>query len=180
MTGYCRPPAPGATWFFTANLAQRGANALLIERIDLLRKTVAAVKARHPFRIVAMVVLPDHLHAVWTLPPGDLDIGKRWGLIKAGFARRLPRGEPRSASRNLRGERGISQRRFWDHLIRDEADLAAHCDYVHYNPVKHGLVAAARDWPYSSFHRCVRNGIYADGWGIARDLGVRAFGEQRG
>lgn len=180
MTAYRRPHQPGATWFFTANLAERNGNHLLTEQIQLLRETVAKVKARHPFQIEAMVVLPDHLHAIWTLPAGDTRIGMRWGLIKSAFARRLPRGEPRSTSRKHRGERGIWQRRFWDHLIRDEADLAAHHDYVHFNPVKHGLVTAAKDWPYSSFHRCVRDGIYADGWGIARDLGTRAFGERRG
>ena len=150
---------------------------MLIEQIQLLRETVAKVKARHPFQIEAMVVLPDHLHAVWTLPAGDTRIGMRWGLIKSAFARRLPRGELRSISRMLRGERGIWQRRYWDHLIRDEADLAAHCDYVHYNPVKHGLVSAAKEWPYSSFHRRVRDGLYPEDWGAARDIGTGAFGE---
>lgn len=177
MTAYRRPSTPGATWFFTVNLAQRKDNRLLTEQIDLLRKAVAAVKARQPFRIVAMTVMPDHLHAVWTLPPGDSRIGLRWGLIKAGFARRLPRCEARSSSRCQRGERGIWQRRYWDHLIRDEADLAAHCDYVHYNPVKHGLAQAAKDWPHSSFHRWVREGRYAAGWGMAREVGTRRFGE---
>lgn len=177
MTRYRRPFAPGATWFFTTNLALRGDNRLLIERVELLRSVISAVKTRHPFRIEAMVVLPDHLHAVWTLPPDDTGIGLRWGLIKAGFARRLPRLERRSTSRSGRGERGIWQRRFWDHLIRDQADLNAHCDYIHYNPVKHGLVMAAKDWPYSSFHRYVRSGVYPIDWGVARDFGRRSFGE---
>ncbi|UHQ22929.1 transposase [Lysobacter sp. 5GHs7-4] len=177
MTAYRRPHASGATWFFTTNLAQRGGNRLLVEQIGLLRETVARVRCRHPFRIDAMVVLPDHLHAIWTLPPGDSRIGTRWGLIKADFARRLPHGEQRSNSRLLRGERGIWQRRYWDHLIRDATDLAAHCDYVHYNPVKHGLVTAAKEWPYSSFHRYVSDGRYAKDWGVAAYAGTRDFGE---
>lgn len=177
MTAYRRPRVTGATWFFTANLAQRDGNRLLVDQVALLRDTVARVRSRHPFRIDAMVVLPDHLHAIWTLPSGDTRIGMRWGLIKAGFARRLPRGEHRSTSRSLRGERGIWQRRYWDHLIRDADDLAAHCDYVHYNPVKHGLVTTAKEWPYSSFHRCVSDGIYAQDWGVVPDTGTRAFGE---
>ena len=102
-----------------------------------------------------MVVLPEHLHAIWPLPPGDKDIDLRWGLVESRFSRAIPAGEYRRESRVSRGERGIWQRRFWAHQIRDEADLAAHIDY---NPVKHGWVTRIRDWPHSTFHRYVENG----------------------
>ncbi|MEZ5468290.1 MAG: transposase [Lysobacterales bacterium] len=125
----------GATWFFTVNLLQRRANSLLVDRIDDLRNSIRHVKATWPLRIDAMVVLPEHLHAIWTLPPGDKSLGLRWGLIKSRFSRAIPTGEFLRESRVPRGERGIWQRRFWEHQIRDEADLAAQIDYIHYNPV---------------------------------------------
>ena len=111
-----------------------------------------------------MVVLPDHTHAVWTLPPEDSDCSTRWKAIKIAFAKTLPKTERRSAVRPAKGERGIWQRRFWEHTIRDERDYAAHADYVHINPVKHGLVKRVVDWPHSSFHRLVRQGIYEARW----------------
>ena len=123
---YRRALIPGASYFFTVNLADRSAR-LLVERIADLREVVRDVRRAHPFEIVAWVVLPDHLHAVWTLPDGDADYATRWGLIKAGFSRRIPKGERIRASRARKGERGIWQRRFWEHLIRDDRDLAATC-----------------------------------------------------
>jgi putative transposase len=105
-------------------------------------------------------VLPDHLHAIWNLPPGDCDFSTRWRLIKNRFARALPRRERLSAVRVARNERGIWQRRFWEHLIRDEADYARHVEYSYINPLKHWLVTRVRDWPYSSFHRDVRAGLF--------------------
>ena len=113
----------------------------------------------------AVVILPDHLHCVWRLPDGDADYSTRWSLIKATFSRSLARGERRSASRIKRGERGIWQRRFWEHCLRDENDYARHVDYIHWNPVKHGHVDRATDWAYSSFHRYVARGVYASDWG---------------
>lgn len=111
-----------------------------------------------------MVVLPDHLHAVWTLPDDDPDISKRWYLIKLGFTRRLSaRGIDLPRGRRV-GERALWQRRFWEHLIRDDDDFARHVDYCHINPMKHGLVTRVADWPHSSFHRAVRDGIYAPDW----------------
>jgi putative transposase len=110
------------------------------------------------------------MHAVWTLPVGDSDYSGRWKAIKIAFAKALPKTERLSAVRSARGERGIWQRRFWEHTIRDEMDYAAHVDYVHINPVKHGLVACVRDWPHSSFHRCVAHGIYSPAWA---GLGVK-------
>ncbi|MBK1700402.1 REP-associated tyrosine transposase [Thiococcus pfennigii] len=164
MTDYRRLRIPGATWFFTVNLARRHDQRLLVEQIAVLGEVFRAVKAAHPFRIEAICVLPDHLHCIWTLPAGDSAYATRWALIKAGFSRALPAGEPRSQSRAKRGERGIWQRRFWEHAIRDERDLARHIDYIHWNPVKHGWVPRVGDWPHSSFHAYVRRGRYPADW----------------
>jgi REP-associated tyrosine transposase len=174
MTNYRRAHTPGATWFFTVTLAERHGNRLLVDHIDRLRQTVLDVKRRHPFRIDALVVLPDHLHCLWTLPPGETDYGTRWGLIKAGFSRGIAAGEALSASRSKRGERGLWQRRFWEHLIRDDADFARHADYIHWNPVKHGHVGRVADWPYSTFHAWVARGVYAADWGGGDDVELAA------
>ncbi len=177
MTEYRRPNTPGATWFFTVNLAERHGNRLLVDHIDALRAAFSLVKSRHPFRIDAMVVLPEHLHALWTLPADDCNFGLRWGLIKAAFSRSIPAGERRGNSRILRGERGIWQRRFWEHQIRDDRDFATHADYLHYNPVKHGLVARVVDWPHSTFHRFVERGVYSRDWGVGNAANGLRFGE---
>ena len=132
MPDYRRWRVAGGTYFFTVKLLNRKLG-LLVEHIDLLREAVHKVKVMHPFEIDAMVILPGHLHAVWTLPLDDADYATRWGLIKAGFSRRLPAGEQRNRSRIAKGERGIWQRRYWEHLIRDERDYAHHVDYCHYN-----------------------------------------------
>ena len=164
MTAYRRANIEGGTYFFTVNCIQRRGNHLLVENIELLRGIVRKVKTRHPFEIDAMVVLPEHIHCIWTLPPGDADAGMRWGLIKAGFSRAIAGCEPRSESRIKRRERGIWQRRYWEHLIRNEEDFTRHVDYIHWNPVKHGWVERVRDWPFSSFHRYVHRGIYPEDW----------------
>jgi putative transposase len=155
---------PGGTYFFTVNLLQRRNNELLIGHIDLLREAVARVRRRYPFLIHAWAVLPDHLHCVIELPPGDSDYPLRWRLIKMAFSKSLPDKEPRSRGRRLRGERGIWQRRYWEHLIRDEDDFQAHLDYVHVNPLKHGLVSHVASWRYSTFHRYVDEGVYPKDW----------------
>ena len=155
---------PGGTYFFTVNLLQRQQNNLLVRNIDNLRKVVHDVRARYTFAIHGWVVLPDHIHCLLTLPEGDANSALRWRLIKGGFSKTIPRAEARSQSRTNRGERGIWQRRYWEHLIRDEKDFAAHMDYIHINPVKHGLVARVVDWPYSTFHRLVERGIYDRSW----------------
>jgi putative transposase len=160
---YRRSDVAGGTWFFTVNLHDRQSR-LLLEHVDTLRGVVRSVRQAHPFEIVAMVVLPDHLHAIWRLPEGDADYPMRWSLIKAGFSRRLPKQGEVSPSRMLKRERGIWQRRYWEHQIRDEADLAAHIDYIHFNPVKHGHVKNAMDWPHSSLHRFVATGQLPDDW----------------
>ncbi|HUI97478.1 MAG TPA: transposase [Xanthobacteraceae bacterium] len=128
------------------------------------------------------MILSEHLHNVWTLPDGDCDYGARWRLIKSTFSRALPGGEPISASRAERGERGIWQRRYWEPTLRDEGDFARHVDYIHFNPVKHRHVTRVRDWPHSSFHRLVRLGTYPEDWGgDVADLGFAdgsKFGER--
>ena len=160
MTEYRRFKYPGATWFFTVNLTERQNNRLLIDPIDLLRAAFTYVKNKHPYKIDAIVILPEHLHCILTLPEGDGNFSTRWGLIKAYFSRNIEKGERISKSRVKRGERGLWQRRFWEHLIRDEIDYQQHIDYIHWNPVKHGWVQYVKDWPHSSFHRYVNQGIY--------------------
>jgi putative transposase len=163
MPDYRRNFVPGGTYFFTVALLERKRD-LLVAEIELLRDAVRRVKRLYPFDIVAWVVLPDHLHCIWTLPDGDSDYPTRWRLIKLLFAKGLPKVERRSAIRKKRGERGIWHRRYWEHTIRDERDLNNHIDYVHWNPVKHGLVSAVKDWPYSTFHRYVHAGILPSNW----------------
>jgi putative transposase len=177
MTAYRRSIIPGATYFFTVTLAGRRL-ALLIDHIEPLRAAFREVRRLHPFTIEAVVVLPDHLHAIWALPEGDSDFATRWSLIKAGFSRALPRGEPISESRRRRRERGIWQRRYWEHTIRDENDFARHFDYIHFNPVKHGYVENVADWPCSSFHRIVRQGLYPANWGIGTTDAGGDYGER--
>ncbi|MGH8192168.1 MAG: REP-associated tyrosine transposase [Rhodanobacteraceae bacterium] len=166
---YRRAKTPGGTYFFTVNLADRS-RRLLVERVDTLREVVREVRRRHPFEIVAWVVLPDHIHAIWKLPPDEADFSTRWLLIKAGFSRHIAPTEHINVSRATRGERGIWQRRFWEHLICDENDLARHVDYVHINPVKHGHASKASDWPWSSIHRYIRNGTLGSDWAAEPDV----------
>ena len=169
MPNYRRAWCPGGTYFFTVNLLKRHNNELLIKHINLLRESVRSVKQRHPFTIHGWVVLPDHLHCVIELPENDIDFSIRWRLIKMGFSKGMPVIEERSSVRRQRGERGIWQRRFWEHLIRDESDYRAHMDYIHINPVKHDLVDFVRDWPYSTFHRLVNQGVYESDWAGGRE-----------
>ena len=165
MTEYRRTYIPGASWFFTVNLAERKGNRLLLDQIDLLREAFEQTKQRRPFRMDAVVILPDHLHCIWSLPPGDADFSGRWNMLKGHFSRCIEKGERISVSRKSRRERGIWQRRFWEHLLRDQTDFTRHVDYIHWNPVKHGWVDKVSDWPHSSFHRYVEQGIYTENWG---------------
>jgi putative transposase len=176
MPEYRRTRIEGGTYFFTLALADRRSD-LLVKEVDALRASVSRARALYPFNIDAWAVLPDHLHAVWTLPADDADFSTRWTLIKRGFSARIAAGESRSASRIAKGERGIWQRRFWEHTIRDEADFRRHVDYVHFNPVKHGLVGNAWDWPFSSFRRAVARGDYPADWGGAGEV-AGEFGER--
>ena len=164
MSNYRRAWCPGGTYFFTVNLLQRSDNDLLVRHIDLFRDAVRTIRLAHPFTIHAWVVLPEHMHCVIELPKGDADFAVRWRLIKIRLSKSLPAQEWRSATRLRRGERGIWQRRYWEHLIRDDQDFAAHMDYVHVNPLKHGLVKRVGDWPFSTFHHLVAQGVYPADW----------------
>jgi putative transposase len=177
MTNYHRNFVAGGSFFFTVNLADRR-QRLLTERIDLLRRAFKDVRRQHPFTIEAIVVLPEHLHTIWTLPEGDADFALRWRRIKSAFARQLPGGESVSPSRAGKGERGIWQRRYWEHTLRDEEDLVRHADYIHFNPVRHGYVKRVKDWPYSSFHRMVRLGLYPEDWAGDQAISDQPFGER--
>ena len=136
------------------------------------------VKHAHPFSILAMVVLPEHLHAVWRLPPGDADFALRWSLIKAGFSRRQEKHEHIRASRQVKRERGIWQRRYWEHQIRDETDLARHVDYIHFNPVKHGWAKRPADWPHSTLHGYIERGMARSDWGGQMGDEAGGYGER--
>ncbi len=175
---YRRADIKGGTYFFTVNLAERK-NTLLVDEIDKLRNIMNKVKKQHPYRLDAMVVLPDHLHAIWTLPVDDNNFVTRWMLIKSGFSRQIAKEERVNKSRKTKGERGIWQRRYWEHLIRDEYDYEKHVDYIHYNPVKHGHVERAVDWPYSSIHEYISKGMLNRDWGHSEgSLNGKMYGEK--
>ncbi|MDB5802611.1 MAG: transposase [Rhodocyclales bacterium] len=168
MSNYRRSNVTGATFFFTVVMHRR--QRILTDEAmrHALRDAVQRVRDRYPFSVDAWVLLPDHLHCIWTLPPGDADFGQRWSWIKRLVTRvvaaQYERLDWRNASRITRRESTIWQRRFWEHQIRDDADYAAHMDYAHFNPVKHGLVCSVADWPHSTFHRLVREGVYPADW----------------
>jgi putative transposase len=163
MPEYRRIRVAGGTYFFTVKLRDPKSR-LLVEQVAALRAAFRAVMTAHPFTIDAIVIMPNHLHALWTLPPGDSDYSTRWRQIKTVFSRAIAKGEQVSASRRAKGERGIWQRRFWEHTIRDQRGFNHRFHYIHGNPVKHGYVKRPGDWPYSSFHRAVRQGIYPADW----------------
>lgn len=163
MTNYRRSWIPGGTYFFTVNLADRRQDQLVRHHAQL-RDAFRLVMVARPFVIDAIVVLPEHLHAIWTLPPDDTDYATRWRLIKTRFSRGLPKTERRTQSRIAKGERGIWQRRYWEHEIRDAEDMQRHVDYIHYNPVKHGYVERPIEWPHSSFHRFLARGDLPADW----------------
>jgi putative transposase len=149
----------------------------LVTQIDALRSAVRQARLRAPFHIDAWVVLPDQMHCLWTLPEGDAIFPGRWRAIKTAFSKSVPTGEPRLPVISSRGERGIWQRRFWEHTIRNDQDFASHMDYTHFNPVKHGLVEHPADWLHSSFRRCMASGLYpAGGWAVATSRERRGSG----
>ena len=176
MVFYRRNRIAGGTYFFTVTLRDRR-STLLVDRIDDLRHALRTVKRERPFRLEATVILPDHLHAIWTLPEGDDDYSGRWRTIKAQFTR-LTGATGIGLTRNGKGEYDLWQRRFWEHTIRNERDLRAHVDYIHFNPVKHGCVKRVQDWPHSTFHRYVRAGLYPIDWAGGDAMNTDgAFGE---
>lgn len=157
MPNYIRARASGGTFFFTVTLADRSSD-LLVERVKDLRTSFDLVQRDMPFRCDAMVVLPDHLHAVWTLPDGDEDFSTRWKRIKGGFSKSVGIKSPRSQSQASKGEVGIWQRRFWEHCIRNDKDYENHMRYCAWNPVKHGYVETPEAWQFSSIHRDAKRG----------------------
>ena len=176
---YRRAKIPGGTYFFTVVTYRRDKILCAPVNVMLLRQIFKKVMERHPFNIDAFVLLPDRLHCIWTLPQGDSDFSMRWRLIKSYFTRKCqkPVGwveqsetQQKISSRLKKKEQTIWQRRFWEHLIRDDQDLIQHVEYIHYNPVKHGLEKAPKDWEYSSFHRYVRNGVYDSEWGAGVEM----------
>ena len=163
MPNYRRLFVPGGTYVFTLAIADRN-RTWLVDRIDALSIAFRIVHAWRPYTMPACVVLPDHLHCIWSLPAGDSAFPERWNRIKGEFSRRLDGHERRSRSRVSKRERGIWQRRYWEHQIRDDADLQAHVDYIHYNPVKHGHARLPAEWPFSSIHRYIACGRLSPEW----------------
>lgn len=173
---YRRIFIPGTSYFFTLTLQDRKSD-LLICKINKLRDAFKQVIRRYPFTIDGIVVLPDHLHIIMTLPSQDTNYSQRLSFIKSTFSRQIELLEPINASRKSKRERGIWQRRFWEHLIRDELDYSRHLDYIHYNPVKHGYVKSPAEWPYSSIHRYIKSGVVPQDWAYCSDSSIRTFGE---
>ena len=169
---YRRARAKGGTYFFTLVTHKRREILCDLENVKLLREAFKYVMDRHPFTIDAHVILPDHLHFIWTLPSGDNDFSTRWRLIKSFFTRNIdPRyKEQTCGSRLAKKEQTIWQRRFWEHKVRDEKDMKSHIEYIHFNPVKHGLVKAPCDWQLSSFHKYVQSELYELEWGAMKEI----------
>jgi putative transposase len=165
MMNYRRSRLAGGTYFFTVVTANRSPVFNHPAAVQCLRTAFRSVKCRHPFIIDAMVVLPDHIHCIWTLPVDDSNYPTRWRLIKAGVTQGvkplLPAQGPTSGS--------LWQKRYWEHTIKDEEDFNRHVDYIHFNPVKHGYLDRAVDWPYSSFHRFVREGVLPANWAVGEE-----------
>jgi putative transposase len=176
MVRYRRNFLPGGTYFFAVTLSDRRSTAL-VDHVSELRDAFRVARRERPFAVEAIIILPDHLHAIFTLPPDDADFSGRWRRIKGHFSNALIDAGI-ELKRNANGDLALWQKRFWEHTIRNENDLARHVDYIHFNPVKHGLVSRVCDWPHSSFHRYVREKILPQDWaGDARESGVD-FGER--
>ena len=163
MSNYRRALTAGGTYFFTVALANRKSR-LLTENIDILRHSYWRVQQNYPFETVAICVLPEHIHAIWTLPPDDSNYALRWQLIKRYFSRHFQAASQRSESKIKHRDKGIWQLRYLEHQIRDDTDLQRRVDYIHYNPVKHGYVLNCIDWQFSSFHRFVKRGMLPENW----------------
>ncbi len=164
---YRRAKIKGGTYFFTVATYKRAKFLCEEENVQLLRESFKKVMAKYPFKIDAFVLLPDHSHCIWTLPPDDFDFSTRWKLIKSNFSRKcndVYKQQKISLSRRNKNEQAVWQRRFWEHSIRDEKDFKNHVEYIHYNPVKHCLTDAPKRWEFSSFHRYVKTGKYAHNW----------------
>jgi putative transposase len=169
---YRRSTAKGASFFFTVVTHNRRANLCHEANVALLRETFESVTTKHPFTIDAFVLLPDHLHCIWTLPENDNSFAMRWRQIKSYFSRRcLDEFKGQQTPAHLRkGEQAIWKRRYWEHQIRDDGDFVTHVEYIHYNPVKYGLTKSPRHWPHSTYHRYVKQDIYHVDWGADREI----------
>ena len=167
MPNYRRTYLQGGTCFFTVVCYDRQSFLKEEAAIKLLRHCFIQTMNKYPFKVDAMVILPDHLHTIWTLPDDDCDYSTKWKIIKATFSRHYNVHDTGNISESMlrKKEKGIWQRRFWEHLIGDQEDFNRHCDYIHYNPVKHGLVKLPLDWKFSSFRKFVEKGIYPHDWG---------------
>ena len=169
MPNYRRAKQPGGTYFITQVTHHRLPWLITDIGREALRTAIVHVRQKYPFTIDAFVLLPDHFHSLWTLPEGDSDLSTRLRLIKTFVTKRfgdqLSIKADISTSRQKRKERNLWQRRFWEHLIRSERDFAQHCDYIHYNPVRHQLCSLPQDWQFSSIHRFIIQGIYPQNWG---------------
>ncbi|AZP13229.1 REP-associated tyrosine transposase [Undibacterium parvum] len=179
MSNYRRSNIAGGTYFFTLNSFRRQPILTLAPLRHALRLAIQNIRLSHPFEIDAWVLLPDHLHCIWTLPEGDSGFSMRWSLIKRMVTQTCANDfsvADLSPSRIQRKESAIWQRRFWEHQIRDDEDFERHVDYIHWNPVKHGLVQHALDWPYSTFHRYVETGKLTPNWGVGMETDGN-FGE---
>ena len=172
MSNYRRSKTPGGTYFFTVVTYNRHKILCKPQSRMALRNAIEEVRDLLPFHIDAWVLLPDHLHCIWTLPEGDADFSKRWGMIKSKYTKNvgwaLPTDQKRSISRIKHRDSDMWQRRFWEHQILDQEDFNRHCDYIHYNPVKHGLVNDPRKWNYSTIHRFIEKGLYSRDWSVSR------------
>ena len=175
MVLYRRNFVPGGTYFFTVTLADRSSD-LLVRHIGLLREAFRVCRRERPFHIDAIAVLPDHLHAVWTLPAEDADYPGRWRRIKSDFSRRVAAIDA-TLARSRGGAYRLWQRRYWEHTIRDDTDLAQHIDYIHFNPVKHALAERPKDWPFSSFHHYVWARLLPADWTSAPPDDDGLYGE---
>jgi len=175
---YRRTTVPGASYFFTVVTHGRKPLLRAAQAVHLLQTAIRRVQEKRPFVVEAQVVMPDHLHSIWSLPDGDFDYATRWRLIKEGFTRAFGANGPlpaRDTRRQGRGEQAVWQRRYWEHLIRDDRDFAAHVEYIHFNPVKHGFVSAPCDWPHSTFADWVARGLYDIEWGSQGPLKLPAW-----
>jgi putative transposase len=173
MPNYRRFRPSGGTFFFTLKTENNAPIFSQKQQVEILSRVFREAKARWPFDVDAVVLLPDHLHAIWSLPAGDDAYSTRWAWLKKEFTRRyLATGgaeEKTSQSRQRNRRRGVWQRRFWEHTIGDEDDFYAHFDYIHWNPVKHGYVNCPAEWPHSSFHRWAQLGVYPAKWGCRQE-----------
>ena len=173
---YRRSQESGGDFFFTLVTYKRRQILTLRDNISRLRQAFRREIEKRPFEITAFVILPDHLHCIWKLPEGDHDYSRRWSSIKSFFSIGAVAEDANiPSSRTKKREKGVWQRRFWEHTIRDEVDWRRHMDYIHFNPVKHGWVKSPSTWPYSSFQQCVKEGLYENNWGASEPNSIKSF-----